>query len=198
MPQYKLSYFDLPARGEPIRWIFHVAKVPFEDHRIQFPEWPEFKKQTKWGQMPVLVVDGKEMAQWRSICRFLARRFNLDGKDEWEVQQCDEIGDVVEDINANVYKFTFEGDPIKKAEIVKNLKEVIFPTYLSKLNAMAKEVKGDFLISEKLTWADIALAASMHMWTDDLSGLASYPELMKLKNAVMKRPEIEKYLKERA
>ena len=43
MPKYKLTYFDLEARGELIRLIFAAAKVEYEDHRISLDEWPKFK-----------------------------------------------------------------------------------------------------------------------------------------------------------
>jgi len=43
MPDYKLTYFQMRARGEVIRMIFAVAGVPYEDHRIEWSEWPALK-----------------------------------------------------------------------------------------------------------------------------------------------------------
>ena len=34
-PKYKLTYFNAKARAEPIRMIFAVAKVPYEDFRFE-------------------------------------------------------------------------------------------------------------------------------------------------------------------
>ena len=44
MPPYKLTYFNVPGRGEVSRMLFTMAGVPFEDKRIEFKEWPEMKK----------------------------------------------------------------------------------------------------------------------------------------------------------
>jgi glutathione S-transferase len=47
----------------------------------------------------VLEVDGKrKIAQCSAICRFLAKRYNLTGADEFEFAKCDELVDAVKDL----------------------------------------------------------------------------------------------------
>lgn len=46
-PKYTLNYFDLAARGEPIRLMFHAAGVEFNDNRISFADWGSFKADGK-------------------------------------------------------------------------------------------------------------------------------------------------------
>lgn len=46
-----------------------------------------------WGQIPVLEVDGNTIAQSTTIARFLARRFNLVGSNEFEQSKCEELVD---------------------------------------------------------------------------------------------------------
>jgi glutathione S-transferase len=75
MVQYKLTYFDLRALGEPARLILHYAKQPFDDVRITHADWPKLKPSTPFGQVPVLEVDGKPLAQSFAIYRYLARQF---------------------------------------------------------------------------------------------------------------------------
>lgn len=50
-----------------------------------------------FGQVPLLEVNGKYLAQTQSICRYLARKLKLDGANEWEAAKCDEIVDGIQD-----------------------------------------------------------------------------------------------------
>ena len=53
------------------------------------------------GQLPVLEVDGKTIGQSMTIARFLARRYNLAGKNDLEEAEADMLVDSMTD--------TFEG-----------------------------------------------------------------------------------------
>lgn len=46
-PKYKLNYFNITAKGEPIRLLFHAAGVEFEDNRVAFEEWGNIKPDGK-------------------------------------------------------------------------------------------------------------------------------------------------------
>eukprot|EP01053_Blabericola_migrator_P012920 Blabericola_migrator_1__12919@NODE_84_length_14850_cov_98_458703_g75_i0_p4_GENE_NODE_84_length_14850_cov_98_458703_g75_i0NODE_84_length_14850_cov_98_458703_g75_i0_p4_ORF_typecomplete_len475_score68_37GST_N/PF02798_20/1_5e08GST_N/PF02798_20/6_7e03GST_C_3/PF14497_6/2_4e07GST_C_3/PF14497_6/4_2e03GST_N_3/PF13417_6/0_01Cob_adeno_trans/PF01923_18/0_33Cob_adeno_trans/PF01923_18/3_1e02GST_N_4/PF17172_4/0_42GST_N_4/PF17172_4/1e03GST_C/PF00043_25/0_32_NODE_84_length_14850_cov_98_458703_g75_i0912210546 len=54
----KLHYFDLPGKAEPIRLALHIAKIPFEDVRFTFEEWPTYKVQSPSGKCPYLIMNG--------------------------------------------------------------------------------------------------------------------------------------------
>lgn len=44
MPVYKLSYFNLKALAEPIRFLLSYGNIPFEDNRIEREDWPKIKQ----------------------------------------------------------------------------------------------------------------------------------------------------------
>ena len=41
--QYKLYYFKLHGKADPVRAMFSHAKVSFEDIQLGFDEWPKHK-----------------------------------------------------------------------------------------------------------------------------------------------------------
>lgn len=43
MPTYKLTYFNVKAFGEPIRFILSYAGADFEDVRVAKEDWPALK-----------------------------------------------------------------------------------------------------------------------------------------------------------
>ncbi|VDN23049.1 unnamed protein product [Cylicostephanus goldi] len=91
MVHYKLTYF--PVRGvaecarqvsfhlyystfiKPRVQIFALAGQEFEDVRLSHEQFMPVKPNLPFGQMPVLEIDGEQLAQSKAICRFLARKF---------------------------------------------------------------------------------------------------------------------------
>ena len=68
----KLTYFNIEAAAEKVRLALVLTSTPFEDVRIQFPEWGGMKPTTKYGVLPIMEVDGKEMHQSMAQLRYVA------------------------------------------------------------------------------------------------------------------------------
>ena len=92
-PTYKLIYYNLRGRAELHRYMFAVGGQEYEDFRFDRADWPELKLKMPFGQCPVLEIteDGKtiQLAQSLAIARYLARKFNLYGKNETEMAEID-------------------------------------------------------------------------------------------------------------
>ena len=68
----KLTYFNIEAAAEKVRLALVLTSTPFEDVRIQFTEWGDMKPTTKYGVLPIMEVDGKEMHQSMAQLRYAA------------------------------------------------------------------------------------------------------------------------------
>ena len=62
-----LSYFGIPALGEPCRLLLELGDFDWEDKRISFSEWGDIKPTTKWGQVPLLEVGGEQISQTKVL-----------------------------------------------------------------------------------------------------------------------------------
>merc|ERR1711976_637120 len=74
MPNVKLTYFNLRARGEPCRLLLAYGGIKYEDNRIAPPwdptsTWSSLKPTTPFGQLPVLSWDGVEICQSMDAAR---------------------------------------------------------------------------------------------------------------------------------
>ena len=203
MSSYKLIYFNAKGRGEIIRYIFAQAGVKYEDNRVTKEEWPELKPNTPYGVLPILEVDGKQLAGGLVIAQYLAqlKEFDLAGSNEFENAEIAGIVAFIEDFVKEVIKLHFENDPTRKADLVKNFKESVVPKYLGKLNQLAKD-NGGYLWKAKRTWADLYVATVLAMlsgrdkeFSDALE--KHFPDLLKLHNTVESLPNIAKWIKER-
>ena len=99
----ELVYFNIPGLGEPIRFLLTYLGVPFTDTR--FGDRSEFlarKPLLKYGQVPVLIVNGIEIFQSATIARFIAQSFDATGtlypSSPWLAAEVDGIVDQIKDM----------------------------------------------------------------------------------------------------
>ena len=85
MALYKLTYFDAAtSRGEECRLALHVAGLPFEDERLNGDQWAARKASTPFGALPVLAIDGRQLAQSNAILRFIGSQHGLHPAEPFE------------------------------------------------------------------------------------------------------------------
>ena len=61
---------------------------------------------TPFGQLPLVEIDGKKINQSIAVCRYLAKKVGLSGKNDWENLQIDASVDNIYDLQSSkVYYF---------------------------------------------------------------------------------------------
>ncbi|GMR61435.1 hypothetical protein PMAYCL1PPCAC_31630, partial [Pristionchus mayeri] len=154
---YKLTYFNLMGRAEPIRLLFAQAGVAFEDQRIDRADWPAMKSQMPYAQLPVLEVNGQKLSQSRAIERFLAKKFDLAGKDDWEQAKVDEMVMGVEDLLVKLQPWFNEKSEAKKIEIFRTLVDEEIVPFLTRYERFLEASGTGFFVGNAITLADISL-----------------------------------------
>ncbi|XP_018358481.1 PREDICTED: glutathione S-transferase-like [Trachymyrmex cornetzi] len=197
MSTYKLTYFKDGAVGEPSRYLLSYCGIEFEDIRLTMEEWPKHKPNMPMGQLPILEIDNKTYHQSRAIARFIAKKGNLYGSDEFEAMEIDATVDSMEDIRRAMGEYYWEQDPVFKAK----LKETAFQKlafYLDKFEAQVKN-NGGYFINGKLSWPDFMWAAYSErisfILTRDVN--QDHPELKKLVEEIRALPKIKVYIEKR-
>ncbi|XP_023313071.1 glutathione S-transferase-like isoform X2 [Anoplophora glabripennis] len=195
---YKLTYFAIAALAEPIRFLLSYGGIEFEDNRINKESWPALKPNTPFGQLPILEYNGKVAYQSTAICRYVAKQVNLVGKDDWEDLEIDATVDTITDLRLKLAQYSYETDEKAKKEKEKSILNDALPFYLEKLDAQAEKNNG-YLVGGRLTWVDLLFTASLDfinfMAKKDI--IANSPNLQKVKQNVVKIPNIKAWLEKR-
>lgn len=199
MASYKLLYFDIPGKAEPVRLAFTYAGIAFEDYR--FAERAEFialKESGKlmFGQVPALVVTQGEtttyLSQTNAILRFIAKLApdsELYPSDPLIAARVDAICDQEADAGVGVrvakYKerfgFGFLNDHKELADAAfQALNADILPKHLGLINSLLENSKSGWLAgTDKPTIADFVwaplLVAVKDGWSGDTTLLDKFP-----------------------
>lgn len=200
MSTYKLHYFNGRGRAEVSRLIFATVGQKFEDIRYEQSEWPALKARMPLGQMPLLEIDGVQLPQSLSIARFLAKQFQLAGRDNLEQAKVDAVADTVSEPMALLIPLRGEKDEAKKKENLRKFFAEDLPKHLRNLETLAKSFSngGPFFVGNHLTWADLHFYdVGESLLQVDGTALNNFPWLKRNRQEVERHPKIAAYLQSR-
>ena len=60
---------------------------------------------TPFGQLPLVEIDGKKINQSIAVCRYLAKKVGLSGKNDWENLQIDALVDNIYDLQSSKFYY---------------------------------------------------------------------------------------------
>ena len=201
MATYKFHYFDGRGRAEVSRLILTAAGQKFEDIRYSEDDWPKHKASMPLSQIPVLEYEGILLPQSMSIARFLARQFNLAGKDNLEQAQVEAVADTAIDLLNKVGPIIWYQQEPEKTAALKQFFANDLPKHLQNLETLAKAYSngGSFFVGNHLTMADLCVYDVLeNIVQNDSNALDKYSWLTSNRRQIAQEPTIAEYLKKRS
>nr|UZD11055.1 glutathione s-transferase 5 [Macrocystis pyrifera] len=203
-PKLILSYFDMPALGEPLRLALAMTGLPWEDQRVSKEEFMAMKPSLPYNQLPTLEVDGTLIPQSLAQMRYIGKIGGLYSEDPIEAAFADAAMEAVIDMHFHLRPTVHEQDPTKKMEMRKAMTDTFLPTWLGNLERALKTAGGSYFAGGKLSIGDIYVVCRLN-WLQKgvLDGIPAtivdeYPLLCALIKSVMSEPRIVKYVESRA
>ncbi|CAM9452571.1 unnamed protein product [Ectocarpus sp. 6 AP-2014] len=202
-PKLILTYFDMAGAAEPVRWALEKGGLEWEDKRLTREEFGALKPSLPNGQLPVLSVDGFELAQSMAMLRYVGKLGGLYPSDDLAAAKCDATMDCATDYYINIRPSFMEKDEAKKMEMRADLAANYIPMWLSNMEKQLSSTDGTFF-DGKMTVADMMIAYRLHhMKNGVLDGIPttiadSCPSLCAMYDAVVAEPKVAAFLAKHA
>ena len=197
----KLTYFNLAARGFPIRVALRAAGVAFEDERIAGPELAarrggpgKFSDAIPLGQLPVVTIDGRVFTESVQVARWAARQapagspFLLYPSDAMAQLVCDEATAVLDEAWQKMPSVRSHPDPeaFKAARLA--WAPDVAPRFFLHLERRIRESGGPFVLGAQPCLADLWIVSFMMQLKNydhvDPACVGAYPLLVALDKAL--------------
>ncbi|CAI9723150.1 S-crystallin 3-like [Octopus vulgaris] len=179
--------------------LFAVADVRYNDNRIEFKEWINFRKNMTCSMMPVLETQKCQIPQSMTISRYIAREYGLHGKSNLEMARVESITDCLYEI-LDVYMRMYHEMDGRLVSDMRRIFEQTCRNILPYLEDTLKTCNGgdEFFCGDKMLLCDImCFAALENPTTEDPCLLKDYPKLQALREKVANHPKIASYLSKR-
>ncbi|XP_076771321.1 glutathione S-transferase-like isoform X2 [Arvicanthis niloticus] len=171
--------------------------VQFEEKLFETRE--EFEKLIQGGtlmyeQVPMVEIDGMNLVQTRAILRYVAAKYGLYGRNPEEQAWIDMYVEGLRDLSDMIMYFPLslpEEKEMNLEYILERAKTRFFPVYEKALRDHGQ----DFLVGNRLSWADVQLLEVILMAEECEAGvLSGFPLLQDFKVRISQIPTINRFL----
>lgn len=201
-PAFKLTYFNMRGRGEPLRIAFSIAGIPFEDNRLEVVDYYSTHKQTMLvGTIPELLIDGKPYGQSGAILRYIGKLGNMYPADQLKALAVDQILAQIEDIMAPITKMLMDQNPESKKEQFEFLVGTKLPYMVPKVEACLKAYSGSHAVGDDLTIADVLVYTFVELIKSKECGdfgenlVNQHPHMIRIYEQIKKHPKVVEWKK---
>nr|1TW9_A Chain A, glutathione S-transferase 2 [Heligmosomoides polygyrus]1TW9_B Chain B, glutathione S-transferase 2 [Heligmosomoides polygyrus]1TW9_C Chain C, glutathione S-transferase 2 [Heligmosomoides polygyrus]1TW9_D Chain D, glutathione S-transferase 2 [Heligmosomoides polygyrus]1TW9_E Chain E, glutathione S-transferase 2 [Heligmosomoides polygyrus]1TW9_F Chain F, glutathione S-transferase 2 [Heligmosomoides polygyrus]1TW9_G Chain G, glutathione S-transferase 2 [Heligmosomoides polygyrus]1TW len=201
MVHYKLTYFNGRGAGECARQVFALADQKYEDVRLTQETFVPLKATFPFGQVPVLEVDGQQLAQSQAICRYLAKTFGFAGATPFESALIDSLADAYTDYRAEMKTYYYTALGFMTGDVDKPKTDVLLPArtkFLGFITKFLKKNSSGFLVGDKISWVDLLVAEHVADMTNRVPEyIEGFPEVKAHMERIQQTPRIKKWIETR-
>lgn len=185
-----------------VRLAMVISKIPFDDHRVAFADWPALKPQTPLGSLPVAEIDGKDYAQSMALTRYFCRLGGLYPTSPERALAVDQVVDTVMDMQTALfsYKGKEKNDDMKRAR--ESIIKVDGRRYWGGCEKMLEmSSSGPFVLGDEVSIADICISTVYLFLKSEFldfvapDALDDYPRMHRAFRSVMAIPEVVEWYK---
>ena len=159
----ELVYFNLDGRAMQIRLLFHLSGTPFTDTRLGRAEWPDVKKETPWGFLPILRCGGRTYFDSVAIAVHVAREVGLWPDEIGEQTRSLAIMNAVEDTWCRLQRVSGARNPLAKLWRIRRIIRHDLPELCAKFE---RQIEGDFFLGDEVSAVDLSVFSLLYVLRD--------------------------------
>jgi glutathione S-transferase len=191
-----LTYFNFDgSRGQECRLALSVAGVPFEDIRLDRPQWLALKPTVPFGGLPILREGDRVLAQSNAILGYIGRTHGLHPTDPWAAAEHEALMQSVEDLRNKIPSKPDMSDDEKRVA----RQEFAAGWLKTWADTVSGRIKGPFLEGAAINVADIKLAVILRAFLGGsydhipASTFDAWPKIVALVAAVNAHPGVVRF-----
>ncbi|KAI6234039.1 Glutathione S-transferase 1 [Aphelenchoides fujianensis] len=197
--KYRLHYFDVRFRAEPIRLAFTYRKIPFEDIRLTNAQWDARKAYYPDQELPLLEVNGQKLSQSMAIYRYIGKKLDLAGTSDLETAHLDYAAELWRTFvdRTEHYKRVANGDvPGDENAVYTAEYAPALAKYAPKMEALLAQSRSGFF-GKQLSWVDFFVAGTVQTFKIiDMVGMQAYPQLLAHNQKIYALPQLRAYFRQ--
>lgn len=193
-----LGYWNIRGLGAAIRHILAYAQVDYIDKRYTYDKREEWAEQDKYSlgldfpNLPYYIdTNGVKLTQSLAICRYLGRKYNLNGTTPEEQLAINLIEQQVVDVYRNITRINYDPQANKlKDDFIAN----VLPGDLKPLSTWLGDKA--FVAKSTISYCDFLLFEVLYKISIHAPGsLDPFPNLKKFIERIMSLPQMVEYFK---
>lgn len=162
-PTPTLIYWKVASRGQLPTLLLSAGNVDYIYDDDTANAWPEKKEEMPFGQLPVLRIGDKMIAQSGAIVRYCAKIANLLPTDDLELATVDSIMEQCNDVFSAMVKAKYTEDETKRKEAWKKFQHETLSQKMDRINTMLANTGQTFFGGEQPNAADIAIFSTINL-----------------------------------